>query len=101
MSCVQGQVIVKQLDLADLASVQALAADIIATELRLDLLILNAGIMACPRSCTKQGFEMQIGVNHFGHFLLTQLLLEKMMSQVDVHDKLTLSTMLCQELDSC
>lgn len=86
MSCLlQGQVIVKQLDLADLASVQALAEDMNATEPRLDLLILNAGVMACPKSYTKQGFEMQIGVNHFGHMLLTQLLLEKMKSQVCLH----------------
>ncbi|KAK9831144.1 hypothetical protein WJX74_004878 [Apatococcus lobatus] len=58
---VKGKVVVKQLDLSDLTSVQALAADINATEPRLDLLILNAGVMACPQSYTKQDFEMQIG----------------------------------------
>lgn len=78
----QGSAVVKQLDLADLKSVQALAADINATEARLDLLLLNAGVMACPKSYTKQNFEIQMGTNHFGHALLLQLLLEKMKAQV-------------------
>ncbi|KAK9867911.1 hypothetical protein WJX84_009223 [Apatococcus fuscideae] len=77
----KGSVIVKQLDLADLKSVQALAADISATEPRLDRLILNAGVMACPKSYTKQNFEIQMGTNHFGHFLLSQLLVDKMKAQ--------------------
>ena len=54
-----------QLDLADLASVAKVSAQLQA-EPRLDLLILNAGVMACPQSYTKDGFEMQIGTNHFG-----------------------------------
>ncbi|KAK9817390.1 hypothetical protein WJX74_007547 [Apatococcus lobatus] len=72
-----GAVVVKQLDLADLARVQACAEDINRTEPRLDLLILNAGIMMTPLGRTAQGFEQQIGVNHFGHFYFSQLLLEK------------------------
>ncbi len=41
----------------------------------MDLLINNAGIMACPYGQTKEGFENQMGINHIGHFLLTDLLL--------------------------
>jgi NAD(P)-dependent dehydrogenase (short-subunit alcohol dehydrogenase family) len=70
---------VKQLDLADLRSIHALAADLAATLPCLDLLILNAGVMAVrPKQLTKDGFEMQMGVNHIGHFYLAQCLLPLM-----------------------
>uniref|UniRef100_A0A8C1EE37 Si:ch211-107o10.3 n=1 Tax=Cyprinus carpio carpio TaxID=630221 RepID=A0A8C1EE37_CYPCA len=71
-----GNVVVKMLDLASLQSVRALAKDIQQTEERLDILINNAGIMMCPQWKTDDGFEMQFGVNHLGHFLLTNLLLD-------------------------
>ncbi|KAJ7999357.1 hypothetical protein DPEC_G00193560 [Dallia pectoralis] len=71
-----GNVVVKQLDLASLKSVRDLAKDIQETEIRLDILINNAGIMMCPKWKTADGFEMQLGVNHLGHFLLTNLLLD-------------------------
>uniref|UniRef100_A0A3P8TPA3 Si:ch211-107o10.3 n=1 Tax=Amphiprion percula TaxID=161767 RepID=A0A3P8TPA3_AMPPE len=69
-------VIVKKLDLASLQSVRQLAKDILASEERLDVLINNAGIMSCPKWQTEDGFEMQFGVNHLGHFLLTNCLLD-------------------------
>ncbi len=62
------------LDLADLDSVRAGAARILEECPRIDLLINNAGVMACPPGRTAQGFEMQFGTNHLGHFLLTALL---------------------------
>ncbi len=63
------------LDLASLASVRAFSAAFTASATRLDLLINNAGIMAIPFRTTEDGFEMQFGVNHLGHFALTGLLL--------------------------
>ncbi|XP_013859005.1 retinol dehydrogenase 11 isoform X2 [Austrofundulus limnaeus] len=69
-------VVVKKLDLSSLKSVRQLAEDVLANEQRLDVLINNAGIMACPQWKTEDGFEMQFGVNHLGHFLLTNCLLD-------------------------
>lgn len=66
------------LDLADLASVRN-AAQIVGQESRLDVLINNAGVMWTPKTMTKDGFELQFGVNHLGHFALTGLLLPKLM----------------------
>ncbi|XP_060919247.1 retinol dehydrogenase 14-like [Labrus mixtus] len=70
------QLVVKQLDLASLASVHTFCQDIIKEEPRLDVLINNAGVYQCPYTKTDDGFEMQFGVNHLGHFLLTHLLLD-------------------------
>ncbi|MDZ7783001.1 MAG: SDR family NAD(P)-dependent oxidoreductase [Halioglobus sp.] len=61
------------LDLADLDSVRAAAAEVRATFSPLHLLINNAGVMACPLMRTADGFEMQFGTNHLGHFLFTCL----------------------------
>jgi len=61
-------------DLADLDSVRAGATDLLGRAPEINLLINNAGIMACPMLRTAQGFEMQFGTNHLGHFLLTCLL---------------------------
>lgn len=59
------------LDLASLASIAAAAKLVSGSESRLDLLINNAGLMAVDQAKTEDGFEMQIGVNHLGHFALT------------------------------
>lgn len=64
------------LDLADLASVRKFAEDYSKNYDALDVLINNAGIMMVPFSLTKDGFESQLGVNHFGHYALSGLLLE-------------------------
>ena len=62
-------------DLASLASVRACAAEAKDRFDRIDILINNAGVMACPLMHTADGFEMQLGANHVGHFLLTNLLM--------------------------
>ena len=63
------------LDLADLASVRRAAAEVGERYGRLDLLINNAGVMAPPRTLSRDGFELQFATNHLGHFVLTLLLL--------------------------
>lgn len=63
------------LDLADLASVRSGAEDILARCPRIDVLVNNAGVMACPLMRTADGLEMQFGTNHVGHFLLTARLM--------------------------
>ncbi|XP_049781160.1 retinol dehydrogenase 13-like isoform X1 [Schistocerca cancellata] len=73
-----GQVHVQRLDLASLTSVRACARRLLEQHPKIHLLINNAGIMACPHAVTEDGFEMQLGVNHLGHFLLTCLLLPRL-----------------------
>jgi NAD(P)-dependent dehydrogenase (short-subunit alcohol dehydrogenase family) len=62
---------VLEIDLADLESVEKAAKEFLANHDRLDILVNNAGLMATPAQRTAQGFEMQLGVNHLGHFALT------------------------------
>ncbi len=62
------------LDLASLASVRSFASEVLERHRRVDLLINNAGVMATPFERTADGFELQLGTNHLGHFLLTGLL---------------------------
>ena len=74
-----GAVDVRPLDLTSLASVRAFAAD---WDGDIDLLINNAGVMATPERCTDDGFELQIGTNHLGHFALTNLLLPNIRDRI-------------------
>ncbi|KAM3593951.1 uncharacterized protein V6R79_026354 [Siganus canaliculatus] len=69
-------VVCMKLDLSDTKSIREFAEAINRDESQLNILINNAGVMTCPYGKTADGFEMQIGVNHFGHFLLTYLLLD-------------------------
>ena len=75
-----GEARVEQLDLADLESVTAFAERVDGP---LDLLINNAGVMAPPRTLTKDGFESQFGTNHLGHFALTGLLVTNLLEAAD------------------
>jgi NAD(P)-dependent dehydrogenase (short-subunit alcohol dehydrogenase family) len=76
---IEGETEVRPLDLADLASVHAFAD---AWDGPLDVLVNNAGVMATPQRRTKDGFELQIGTNHLGHFALTNLLLRDVTDRV-------------------
>jgi NAD(P)-dependent dehydrogenase (short-subunit alcohol dehydrogenase family) len=72
-------VTVQELDLSSLDSVRAAAAELRAGHPRIDLLICNAGVMYPPKQTTGDGFELQFGTNHLGHFALTGLLLDQML----------------------
>lgn len=80
-AAMSGTVDVRRLDLADLASVRAFAD---AWEGHLDVLVDNAGVMATPERRTVDGFELQLGTNHLGHFALTNLLLPRITDRVVV-----------------
>ncbi len=70
---------VQHLDLTSLESIRAAADELRARHPRIDLLINNAGVMYTPRQTTRDGFELQFGTNHLGHFAFTGLLLEQML----------------------
>ena len=72
---------VQQLNLADLSNVTSFAKNL-QSEPKIDMLILNAGVAGLPLTYTKDNFEMQVGTNHFGHFVLVQSLLDKLKKQV-------------------
>ncbi|WP_033320440.1 SDR family NAD(P)-dependent oxidoreductase [Streptomyces yerevanensis] len=71
-----GDVTVQELDLTSLESIRAAAADLHGTHTGIDLLINNAGVMNPPKQITRDGFELQFGTNHLGHFAFTGLLLD-------------------------
>ena len=69
-------VTVQELDLSSLESVRAAAADLHGSLPKIDLLVNNAGVMYPPKQTTRDGFELQFGTNHLGHFAFTGLLLD-------------------------
>lgn len=72
-----------QIDLSSLKSVRSFAKSFLSKYDRLDLLINNAGVMMPPYSKTEDGFELQLGANYLGHFLLTRLLLDTIVKTKD------------------
>ncbi|OBG52037.1 MULTISPECIES: SDR family NAD(P)-dependent oxidoreductase [unclassified Mycobacterium] len=72
-------VALQELDLTSLDSIRAAAEQLKSDYEQIDLLINNAGVMYTPKETTKDGFEMQFGTNHLGHFALTGLLLERLL----------------------
>ncbi len=76
---IAGDVAVQALDLTSLDSIRSAAADLRAAYPRIDLLINNAGVMYTPRQTTSDGFELQFGTNHLGHFALTGLLIDRLL----------------------
>jgi NAD(P)-dependent dehydrogenase (short-subunit alcohol dehydrogenase family) len=73
-------VAVQELDLTSLDSIRSAADQLRAGHESIDLLINNAGVMFTPKSTTKDGFELQFGTNHLGHFALTNLLLDRVLA---------------------
>jgi NAD(P)-dependent dehydrogenase (short-subunit alcohol dehydrogenase family) len=76
----RADVTVHKLDLGSLDSVRTASAELAAAHPRIDLLINNAGVMYPPKQSTADGFELQFGTNHLGHFALTGLLLKNLLS---------------------
>ncbi|MGH9227427.1 MAG: SDR family NAD(P)-dependent oxidoreductase [Acidimicrobiales bacterium] len=76
----RADVTIQRLDLSSLASVREAAAELRASHDTIDLLINNAGVMYTRRSTTVDGFELQFGTNHLGHFALTGLLLDRLLA---------------------
>lgn len=77
------QVTLTELDLSSLASVRRAADELRSAYPRIDLLINNAGVMWTPKELTADGFELQFGTNHLGHFALTGLLLDHLLGVRD------------------
>ena len=71
----QGEVILYQMDLSSQRSIRECAQQLSTTLEKIDILVNNAGVANCPLQRTEDGLEMQMGTNHFGHFLLTHLLM--------------------------
>ena len=73
-------VAVQKLDLSSLESIRSAADELRSKYEKIDLLINNAGVMMTPKSTTKDGFELQFGTYHLGHFAFTSLLLDRVLA---------------------
>eukprot|EP00094_Tigriopus_californicus_P005946 TCALIF_05728-PA protein Name:"Similar to RDH13 Retinol dehydrogenase 13 (Homo sapiens)" AED:0.07 eAED:0.07 QI:2564/0.85/0.87/1/0.42/0.5/8/77/512 len=95
----KGYVDVQELDLASLKSVRKCAQTLLEKEEKIDILINNAGVMLCPNWKTEDGFDMQFGTNHLGHFLLTELLLPLLRKSVNTgfHPRIVIVSSLAHE----
>ncbi|RJU00304.1 SDR family NAD(P)-dependent oxidoreductase [Arthrobacter frigidicola] len=80
---IAGDVTVQALDLTSLESIRSAATELRAAHPRIDLLINNAGVMYTPKRTTADGFELQFGTNHLGHFALTGLLMSQLLPVPD------------------
>lgn len=87
------ELVVMKLDLANIESIKHFADSFLEEFERLDILINNAGLMAVPLQRTTQGFEMQFGTNHLGHFVLTALLID-LINQTPASRIINVSSML-------
>lgn len=72
-----GELVITELDLTSFKSVRQWSNEILNKESKINLLINNAGVMMCPKEITEDGNELQFQTNHLSHFLLTMLLLPK------------------------
>ena len=72
------EIVPKVLDLSSLRSIREFSNQILNEENQINVLVNNAGVFQCPYTLTEDNFEMQMGVNHLGHFLLTSLLIERL-----------------------
>ena len=91
-----GLITFRQLDLGDLASVRAFAADVSAALPEIHFLVCNAGVMATPASTTADGFELQLGTNYIGHHALCQYLLPALKAQ-SAHVRIVVLTSMCHK----
>ncbi|KAK7420238.1 hypothetical protein QQX98_002893 [Neonectria punicea] len=74
-----------ELDLGSFDSIKSAAKTVLASSPRLDILMLNAGLMGCPPKQTKEGYEIQMGTNHVGHALLLKLLMPLLLNTSSSH----------------
>jgi NAD(P)-dependent dehydrogenase (short-subunit alcohol dehydrogenase family) len=90
-----GELIVRKLDLASLKSVREFAERICREEICVHILVNNAGVYQCPYERTEDGLEMQMAINHFGHFLLTNLLIDKLKASSVILPHFRAMTQIC------